>query len=151
MAPRTGATRRGVNLGPPFAPERHNALDCLPAMNRIVAIIPAAGLGTRMGADKPKQFLELDGVSLVVFALRRLAACPSVTEFIVATRPEEIGILQEQIARAKLERRCAPGPLPAGRRCRCCASVPGQNALDGTVAHACWAVQGAASCCSPWL
>ena len=53
-----------------------------------------------MGADKPKQFLELDGVSLVVFALRRLAACPSVSEFIVATRPEEIGVLQEQIARA---------------------------------------------------
>jgi 2-C-methyl-D-erythritol 4-phosphate cytidylyltransferase len=73
-------------------------------MNRIVAIVPAAGLGTRMGGDKPKQFLELDGVSLVVFALRRLAACPSVSEFIVATRPEEIGILQEQIARAHLER-----------------------------------------------
>jgi 2-C-methyl-D-erythritol 4-phosphate cytidylyltransferase len=115
MAPRTGATRRGVNLGPPFAPERHNALDCLPAMNRIVAIIPAAGLGTRMGADKPKQFLELDGVSLVVFALRRLAACPSVTEFIVATRPEEIGILQEQIARAKLER---PARVVAGGETR---------------------------------
>ena len=31
-------------------------------MNRVTAILPAAGLGTRMGADTPKQFLSLDGV-----------------------------------------------------------------------------------------
>ena len=30
-------------------------------MSRIAAILPAAGLGTRMGSDVPKQFLELAG------------------------------------------------------------------------------------------
>src|ERR1039458_10320335 len=38
-------------------------------MTRIAAILPAAGLGTRMGADTHKQFLELDGIALVVFML----------------------------------------------------------------------------------
>ena len=39
-------------------------------MGRIAAILPAAGLGTRMGAEVPKQFLELDGAPLVIFTLR---------------------------------------------------------------------------------
>ena len=59
-------------------------------MNRVTAILPAAGLGTRMGADTPKQFLALDGVPLLLFTLRRLAACPLITDFVIATRAEEI-------------------------------------------------------------
>ena len=59
-------------------------------MNRVTAIVPAAGLGTRMGADTPKQFLALDGVPVLVFTLRRLAVCPVITEFIIATRAEEV-------------------------------------------------------------
>ncbi len=38
-------------------------------MSRIAAIVPAAGLGTRMGAETPKQFLELDGMPLIIFTL----------------------------------------------------------------------------------
>src|SRR5215469_3046881 len=59
-------------------------------MNRVTAVLPAAGLGTRMGADTPKQFLALDGVPLLIFTLRRLAACPLITDFVIATRAEEI-------------------------------------------------------------
>lgn len=59
-------------------------------MNRVTAILPAAGLGTRMGAETPKQFLSLDGVPVLLFALRRLAACPAITEFVIATRGEEV-------------------------------------------------------------
>lgn len=59
-------------------------------MNRVTAILPAAGLGTRMGSGTPKQFLELDGVPLLRFTLRRLAACPEITEFIISTRAEEV-------------------------------------------------------------
>jgi 2-C-methyl-D-erythritol 4-phosphate cytidylyltransferase len=58
-------------------------------MNRVTAILPAAGLGTRMGADTPKQFLSLDGVPVLLFTLRRLAACPAITDFVIATRGEE--------------------------------------------------------------
>ncbi len=73
-------------------------------MSRVVAIVPAAGLGTRMGAEKPKQFLELDGVPLVVFTLRRLAACPAITDFVVATRAEEMVWLEGRVALAHLGR-----------------------------------------------
>src|ERR1700758_5364181 len=59
-------------------------------MNLVTAILPAAGLGTRMGGEKPKQFLELDGVPLLVFTMRRLAACPSITDFVIATRADEM-------------------------------------------------------------
>src|ERR1700722_2141579 len=55
-------------------------------MSRIAAILPAAGLGTRMGAETPKQFLELDGVPIVMLSLRRIASCELGTDIIVATR-----------------------------------------------------------------
>ena len=73
-------------------------------MSRITAILPAAGLGTRMGAETPKQFLTLDGMPLVVFTLRRLAACEAISEFFIATLPDEIAPLAERIAEEKLGR-----------------------------------------------
>jgi 2-C-methyl-D-erythritol 4-phosphate cytidylyltransferase len=71
-------------------------------MGRTLAILPAAGLGTRMGLGALKQFLDLDGVPLIIFTLRRLAACPSIDEFIVATRAEEVVSLQDRVALAHL-------------------------------------------------
>jgi 2-C-methyl-D-erythritol 4-phosphate cytidylyltransferase len=73
-------------------------------MSRIAAILPAAGLGTRMGAETLKQFLELDGIPLVIFTLRRLAACEAITEFIIATRAEDVASLTERVAQEKLDR-----------------------------------------------
>ena len=73
-------------------------------MNRVTAILPAAGLGTRMGAETLKQFLELDGVPVLIFTLRRLAACPAITGFIVATRADEVDSVAALIARENLGR-----------------------------------------------
>jgi 2-C-methyl-D-erythritol 4-phosphate cytidylyltransferase len=73
-------------------------------MNRIAAIIPAAGLGTRMGAETPKQFLELDGMPLIIFTLRRLAACSAITEFFISTRAEDIVFLQDKVGKSGLGR-----------------------------------------------
>ncbi|MGB8323604.1 MAG: 2-C-methyl-D-erythritol 4-phosphate cytidylyltransferase [Candidatus Acidiferrum sp.] len=66
-------------------------------MTHIVAILPAAGLGTRMGAETPKQFLELDGVPIVILSLRRIASSPLVTHIIVATRADEVERLSARI------------------------------------------------------
>ena len=74
-------------------------------MTQVAAILPAAGLGTRMGAEVPKQFLELDGVPLVVFTLRRLAQSDAVTEFLVATRAEEVEGLEKRLSKENLGRR----------------------------------------------
>ncbi|MGH9715711.1 MAG: 2-C-methyl-D-erythritol 4-phosphate cytidylyltransferase [Candidatus Acidiferrales bacterium] len=73
-------------------------------MNRIAAIVPAAGLGTRMGADMPKQFLELDGAPLIIFTLRRLAACSAITEFFISTRADDVMALEAMVAKASLGR-----------------------------------------------
>jgi 2-C-methyl-D-erythritol 4-phosphate cytidylyltransferase len=73
-------------------------------MSRVTAIIPAAGLGTRMGADQPKQFIQIEGVPLVIFTLRRLAACSAITDFILPTRAEEVVSLQDKVAKAGLGR-----------------------------------------------
>ncbi|MGH9775736.1 MAG: 2-C-methyl-D-erythritol 4-phosphate cytidylyltransferase [Candidatus Acidiferrales bacterium] len=98
-------------------------------MSRIVAIVPAAGLGTRMGADKPKQYLELDGVPLVIFTLRRLAGSASITDFIIATRTEDLSTFQDRVSRARLGR---PARVVAGGETRqhsvgnALAQVPGE-------------------------
>jgi len=72
-------------------------------MTRIAAILPAAGLGTRMGAETPKQFLDLDGVPIVILSLRRMASCPLVTDIFVATRGDEVGRLEARIREEKIE------------------------------------------------
>jgi 2-C-methyl-D-erythritol 4-phosphate cytidylyltransferase len=72
-------------------------------MSRITAILPAAGLGTRMGAETPKQFLELEGVPIVMLSLRRIASCELITHIIVATRGDGIARLEEQIRAEKVK------------------------------------------------
>jgi 2-C-methyl-D-erythritol 4-phosphate cytidylyltransferase len=66
-------------------------------MKRIAAILPAAGLGTRMGAETPKQFLELDGTPILIHSVRRLASCAQITDIILATRADGIAMLEERL------------------------------------------------------
>jgi 2-C-methyl-D-erythritol 4-phosphate cytidylyltransferase len=71
-------------------------------MSQITAILPAAGLGTRMGHETPKQFLELDGVPIVILSLRRIAASPLISNIVVATRAEEVDRLDARIRQEKI-------------------------------------------------
>jgi 2-C-methyl-D-erythritol 4-phosphate cytidylyltransferase len=57
-----------------------------------------------MGAESPKQFRLLDGLPVIVFTLRRLAACPAISEFLIATRADEVESLAERIAQERLGR-----------------------------------------------
>jgi 2-C-methyl-D-erythritol 4-phosphate cytidylyltransferase len=74
-------------------------------MQPITAILPAAGLGTRMGAETPKQFLELDGAPITILSLRRIASCELVTDIIVATRADNVAQLDARIAQEKFKQR----------------------------------------------
>ncbi len=65
---------------------------------QVFVILPAAGLGTRMAGPQPKQFLELDGVPILVHSLRAFAAVPRVTAIYVAVRKAETERTQAQIA-----------------------------------------------------
>jgi 2-C-methyl-D-erythritol 4-phosphate cytidylyltransferase len=71
-------------------------------MSRIAAILPAAGMGTRMGGETPKQFLELDGLPILLHTLRRLASCELITDIILATRADEVDRLNDRCCQEKL-------------------------------------------------
>lgn len=55
-----------------------------------------------MGSDVPKQFLELDGVPIVLLTLRRLVECQAISEFFIATRGEEADSLEQRLSKEKL-------------------------------------------------
>ena len=48
-----------------------------------IAIIAAAGSGTRMASDRPKQFLQLAGTPLIIHTLKVFEQCESINEVIV--------------------------------------------------------------------
>lgn len=79
--------------------------------NEVVAIIPAAGSGTRL--REVKQFLELDGVPLLALAVRAAASCSEVGAVVVAAPPgredEVRDLLKEHRADAKLHAVVAGG------------------------------------------
>jgi 2-C-methyl-D-erythritol 4-phosphate cytidylyltransferase len=61
---------------------------------KVSVILPAAGLGTRMGREKSgtsrKQFMLLEGAPILIHTIRKFLLCPSVSEIIVALRAEDI-------------------------------------------------------------
>ena len=65
---------------------------------QVFAILPAAGLGTRMAGPQPKQFLALDGVPILIHSLRAFAAVGRVTGIYVAVRKTEMERVEAQIA-----------------------------------------------------
>jgi 2-C-methyl-D-erythritol 4-phosphate cytidylyltransferase len=69
----------------------------LPGM-QVFAILPAAGLGTRMAGPQPKQFLSLDGVPILIHSLRAFAEVRRVTSIWVAARKPEMERVEAQVA-----------------------------------------------------
>lgn len=47
-----------------------------------VAIVVAAGKGTRLGGNRPKQFLDLDGIPVIIHTLRQFERCPEINEIV---------------------------------------------------------------------
>ena len=54
-----------------------------------IAIIAAAGAGTRMASDRPKQFLQLAGMPVIFHTLKPFEQCDSIQEVIVVLPAEE--------------------------------------------------------------
>jgi 2-C-methyl-D-erythritol 4-phosphate cytidylyltransferase/2-C-methyl-D-erythritol 2,4-cyclodiphosphate synthase len=54
----------------------------------VAAIIAAGGRGVRLGADRPKQFLEIQGSSILELSIKALAASDRIDEIVVAL-PED--------------------------------------------------------------
>jgi len=67
----------------------------------VFAIIPAAGVGVRMGGETPKQFLALEGVPIFVHTLRKLATSEAIDEIFLVLRPEDKERAQRDVDRER--------------------------------------------------
>ena len=65
---------------------------------QVFAILPAAGLGTRMAGPQPKQFLSLDGVPILIHSLRAFAEVRRISSIWVAARKPEMERVEAQVA-----------------------------------------------------
>ena len=57
--------------------------------DRFFAVVPAAGVGKRMGSEKPKQYLPLLGKEVIEHTINRLLAEPALEKIVVAVSPED--------------------------------------------------------------
>ncbi|HEY8534720.1 MAG TPA: 2-C-methyl-D-erythritol 4-phosphate cytidylyltransferase [Micromonospora sp.] len=64
----------------------------------VAVLIPAAGAGVRLGPGVPKALRLLDGVPLLVHAVRRVAAAPSVRAIVVAAPPADLTAVRDLLA-----------------------------------------------------
>ena len=67
-------------------------------MERVTAIVPAAGRGQRMGAERPKQYLPLGGRPVLWHVLARLEASPLVTDIVLVVRREDIDYCRRHLS-----------------------------------------------------
>ncbi len=70
----------------------------LNARGDVAVLVPAAGAGVRLGPGGPKALRLLDGEPLLVHAVRRVAAAPSVRLIVVAAPATEVGAVRALLA-----------------------------------------------------
>jgi 2-C-methyl-D-erythritol 4-phosphate cytidylyltransferase len=75
---------------------------------KVTVILPAAGLGTRMGRAVPekagtsrKQFMLLEGSPILLHTIRKFASTQAVSEIVVALRPDDIEWVRELLRAEK--------------------------------------------------
>ena len=76
-----------------------------------IAIIAAAGTGSRMASDRPKQFLQLAGTPIIFHTLKPFELCDSIQEVIVVLPAEESAAFLAQAGKHGLRKltRVVPG------------------------------------------
>jgi 2-C-methyl-D-erythritol 4-phosphate cytidylyltransferase len=95
-----------------------------------VAIVVAAGKGTRLGGNRPKQFLELDGIPVIFHTLRQFERGREIDEVVAVLPAEETAGFQsvaQQFGLRKLARVIAGGETRAQSVQRGLASIPAAN------------------------
>ena len=73
---------------------------------KVSVILPAAGLGTRMGRAVPekagtsrKQFMLLEGSPILLHTIRKFVSSPAVSEIVVALRAEDLEWVRDLLKR----------------------------------------------------
>jgi len=69
-----------------------------------VAIVVAAGKGTRLGGERPKQFVELAGIPLIIHTLRQFEAAGEIDQVILVLPADQTAGFQSLITRFELKK-----------------------------------------------
>lgn len=66
--------------------------------SRVAGVVPAAGLGERLGPGAPKALRLIDGVPMLVLAVQALARARAVDLVVVAVRPGDVEVVRKLLA-----------------------------------------------------
>jgi 2-C-methyl-D-erythritol 4-phosphate cytidylyltransferase / 2-C-methyl-D-erythritol 2,4-cyclodiphosphate synthase len=80
-------------------------------MASVYVLVVAAGRGSRFGGVLPKQYLSLDGVSLLRHAVAAFARHPRVADVLVAIRPEDRELFDSAVAGLGVMAPVTGGPM----------------------------------------
>jgi len=67
--------------------------------DHVMAVIPAAGLGKRMGSSRPKQFMDLCGKPLLAVTLERFQKCDLIDGIVVVVSEQDITYCTNEIVK----------------------------------------------------
>lgn len=59
----------------------------------VVALLTAAGIGSRMGQDIPKQFIHVEGKPIIIYTMEAFQRHPSIDAIMVVTLPDWIPVV----------------------------------------------------------
>ncbi len=96
------------------------------------AIIVAAGSGTRFGAERRKQFVEILGQPLIIYTLQKFQNCDSVDEIILVLPAEEIENFKQIVPKYKLKKLVK---IVSGGKTRAESVWNGLNSIDAKSAE----------------
>jgi len=71
---------------------------------KVLAIIPAAGSGTRIGGEIKKQFLPLKGKPIIVHTLQQFEHCPEIDEVTMAIPESALSDMEAVVVRYRLHK-----------------------------------------------
>jgi 2-C-methyl-D-erythritol 4-phosphate cytidylyltransferase len=70
----------------------------------VLALIPTAGSGKRMGSELPKQFLEIRGKPILIYTLEKFDRCTVIDDVILIVPSDHVGLAEEAIAKWHVEK-----------------------------------------------
>lgn len=73
----------------------------MPERLRVAALIPAGGVGTRLGSRTPKQFLRVGGATILATTLRHFTAHPAVAAVVVAAPAAHVARTRALVGRRR--------------------------------------------------
>ena len=57
--------------------------------HKIFAVIPAAGIGSRMQSQIPKQYLKINDFPIIFYTLQTLINCPQICQILLVLSPQD--------------------------------------------------------------